>query len=230
MGIIATTKVVTRSEYYGKAKLLQPGNREWVTAIEYIGASGYILPPWIIFKAKRYIVGWQDDLPDGWGLHISPNRWTSDEIGLRWLTRCFIPSTTSRLRGKYRLLILDGHGSHLTPKFDQICSQNDIIPLCMPAHSSHLLQPLNVGCFSVLKRQYGKLVEGLMRSRVNQITKLDFLTEYPTARVVSYNLDTIRNSFAATGLNPFDPNRVLETLNIQQKTPTPPPPAGAIHP
>lgn len=101
----------------------------------------------------------------------------------------------------------------------------------MPAHSSHLLQPLDVGCFSVLKRQYGKLVEGLMRSGVNQITKLDFLAEYPTARAACYNLDTIQNSFATTSLNPFDPNRVLKTLNIQQKTPTPPPPlAGAIYP
>jgi hypothetical protein len=45
----------------------------------------------------------------------------------------------------YRLLILDGHSSHLTPQFDEICSQNNIIPICMPAHSSHLLQPLDIG-------------------------------------------------------------------------------------
>ena len=57
MGMIAATRVVTRSDYYGRAKLLQPGNREWVTSIECIGASGYILPPYIIFKAKRHIAG-----------------------------------------------------------------------------------------------------------------------------------------------------------------------------
>ncbi|KAJ5566726.1 uncharacterized protein N7459_010108 [Penicillium hispanicum] len=28
MGLVATTKVVTRAEYYGKRKILQPGNRE----------------------------------------------------------------------------------------------------------------------------------------------------------------------------------------------------------
>jgi predicted HTH domain antitoxin len=30
MGLIATAKVVTRAEYYGRRSVLQPGNREWV--------------------------------------------------------------------------------------------------------------------------------------------------------------------------------------------------------
>ena len=34
MGLTATAKVITRAEYYGRRSLLQPGNREWVTAIE----------------------------------------------------------------------------------------------------------------------------------------------------------------------------------------------------
>ena len=55
MGVISSTRVVTRAEYYGKAKLLQAGNREWVTTIECIHASGEVLPPCIIFKARGYI-------------------------------------------------------------------------------------------------------------------------------------------------------------------------------
>jgi hypothetical protein len=51
------------------------------------------------------------------------------------------------LKGKYRLLILDGHGNHATAEFDQSRSENNIIALYMPPHSSHLLQPLDVGCF-----------------------------------------------------------------------------------
>jgi len=34
MGLCSTTKVVTNCDYYGRAKLLQPGNHEWVIAIE----------------------------------------------------------------------------------------------------------------------------------------------------------------------------------------------------
>jgi hypothetical protein len=123
MGLISTAKVVTRREYYGRRGLLQPGNREWVTTIECINSSGYALPPCVIFKGKVYIESWFDGLPDDWRFEVSLKGWTSNEIGLRWLEKLFIPSTSSRTKGKYRLLILDGHGSHLTPKFDEICGK-----------------------------------------------------------------------------------------------------------
>jgi hypothetical protein len=73
--------------------------------------------------------------------------------------RVFIPSTSSRRKGRYRLLILDGYNSHLTPHFDQIYVENDIIPICMLAHLSHLLQPLDIGYFRVIKRAYSKVIE-----------------------------------------------------------------------
>jgi hypothetical protein len=58
MGLISSQKVVTRAEYYGRRSILQPGNREWVTAVETICADGYSLPPCIIFKGQVYIAGW----------------------------------------------------------------------------------------------------------------------------------------------------------------------------
>ena len=87
----------------------------------------------------------------------------------------YIQVTTSRTQGTYQLLVFDGHGSHLTPQFDQVCAENSIIPICMPPHSSHLLQPLDIGHFAVLKRTYGRLVEDQMRARFNHIDILDFL-------------------------------------------------------
>jgi hypothetical protein len=227
MGSTATAKVITRAEYYGRRSLLQPGNREWVATIECTGASGWALPPCVIFKGKLYIESWFDNLPDDWRFEVSRNGWTSDEIGLRWLEQLFIPSTFSRLKGRYRLLILDGHGCHLTPKFDEICEKNDNIPICMPAHSSHLLQPLDVGCFAVLKRSYGRMVETKMRNGINHIDKLDFLEAYPSARIEAFQSDTIKNSFGAAGLVPFCLDRVILKLDIQLRTPTPPPSRGS---
>ena len=143
-------------------------------------------------------------------------------IGLSWLQITFILVTNGRMTGKYRLLILDGHGSHLTPRFDQICNQNNIVPICMPAHSSHLLQPLDFGCFAVLKRTYGRLVGEKMRLRINHMDKLDFLSAYPQARDEAFGMDNIKKGFMASGLVPYDPERVLTQLNIYLKTPTPP--------
>ena len=222
MGLVSTAKVVTRSEYYGRRSVLQPGNREWVTTVETINALGWCLPPLIIFKGKRYIESWFcSDLPDDWRFEVSPNGWTTDEIGLRWLQKLFIPATTSRTRGRYRLLILDGHGSHLTPEFDKTCAENDIIPICMPAHSSHLLQPLDVGCFAVLKRSYSLLVDQQTRCGVNHIDKLDFLAAYPRARTDAFKTNTIQNAFKATGIVPINAEPVLSKLNVQLRTPSP---------
>ncbi|KFY98186.1 hypothetical protein V500_01781 [Pseudogymnoascus sp. VKM F-4518 (FW-2643)] len=92
----------------------------------------------------------------------------------------------------------------------------------MPPHSSHLLQPLDVGCFAAVKRAYGRRIEGYMRDGLNHIDKPDFLTAYNETRQETLILDNIRSGFAATGLISHDPNRVLEKLHITLRTPTPP--------
>ena len=222
MGLIATAKVITRADYYGRRSILQPGNREWVTSIECVNSTGFVLPPCIIFKSTTYQqYAWFDDIPDDWRIEISQNGWTTDEIGLRWLQKLFIPSTTSRTKGKYRLLVLDGHGSHLTPHFDRLCFENDIIPICMPLHSAHLLQPLDIGCFAPLKRAYGGMIEAKARCNINHIDKLDFLAAVPKARTEAFKPATIQNSFSAAGLLPYNPDRVISKLDVHLRTPTP---------
>ena len=41
MGVAATSKVVTSADTVGRAVTVQPGNRDWVTTIECINASGW---------------------------------------------------------------------------------------------------------------------------------------------------------------------------------------------
>ena len=144
--LTTTTKVVTRADLYGKHQVIQPGNHEWVTSIECISSTGWALPPCIIFKGKVHIQGWYEDskIPQNQQFEVSNNGWTTNQIGLRWLQKVFVPETFSRTTGRYRLLVLDGRGSHLTAEFNQICRKNDIISICMPAHSSNYLQPLNL--------------------------------------------------------------------------------------
>lgn len=177
----------------------------------------------VILEGKVHISTWYvDTQPLDWTIGVSKNGWTNDTLGLGWLTKVFEKHTKDRTKGVYRLLILDGHGSHSTPEFDLFCKDHFIIVLCMPPHSSHLLQPLDVTCFAVLKRAYGREVEAYMRAGIHHIDKPDFLLAYITARKESISFSTARNGFAATGLVPYDPERVLSKLNSQFKTPTPP--------
>jgi hypothetical protein len=62
MGLIITSRVVTRAKILGKPHLIQPGQREWVTTIECVGSKGYVILLTIIFKGKVYIKGWFEEL------------------------------------------------------------------------------------------------------------------------------------------------------------------------
>jgi hypothetical protein len=220
MGVIATAKVVTSAEK-ARTDAIQPGNREWVTVIESINSTGWILPPLIIFKGQLHQLSWYERIPPNWMIGVSENGWTTDEIGLTWLKKLFGPFTEGRKVGRYRLLILDGHGSHITAQFDRYCTEHDIIVLCMPPHSSHLLQPLDVACFAVLKRSYGLGVQAQMWAGINHVDKDDFLELYLPAREATYSSKTVQSGFRATGLVPFNPDEVLERLHIQLQTPSP---------
>lgn len=222
MGVIGTARVVTRSERAGKAITIQPGNRDWVTVIETVNATGWALPPMIIFSGKMHQALWYKELPPHWTIGLRENGWTNDRLGLLWLQTVFNYHTQTRTTGQYRLLILDGHGSHVTPEFDRYCIDNAIIVLCMPPHSSHLLQPLDVGCFSPLKSAYRHQIEICMQLGRNHIDKLDFIEAFKPARLSALNTSNIRSGFAATGLIPYNPQRVLSRLSHRLRTPTPP--------
>ena len=225
MGLCTTSKVITAVERSERPRTVIQGNREWVTIIECIGSSGCHIPPLVILKGKEQQAIWyqESDLPQEWQIATSPNGWTTDSIGLHWLKEMFEPYSRNHSVGAKRLLILDGHSSHLTAGFDTFCHENGIICLCMPPHSSHLLQPLDVGVFGPLKRAYGKLVEAMMRGGNNHIDKTDFLSLYPSARNNVFTRDNIYGGFAGAGLKPLDKERVLSKITFQLHTPTPPP-------
>jgi hypothetical protein len=223
MGVIATAKVVTSLEAKSRPKTIQPGNREWVSIIQGVNSYGWALPPFIIFKAQNHLSAWYEDLglPDNWVITLSENGWTSNSIGYEWIQH-FDRHTNARTVGTYRLLILDGHESHVSAQFQHYCTERKIITLCMPPHSSHILQPLDVSCFAPLKLSYGKQIETFVRNQLNHITKLEFLSAFKEAFKATFTEQNIKSGFRATGLVPYEPQSVLSHLNLRLRTPTPP--------
>ena len=53
MGVISTAKVITATEK-ARTVSVQPGNREWVTVIESINSTRWVLLPMVIFKGQMY--------------------------------------------------------------------------------------------------------------------------------------------------------------------------------
>jgi hypothetical protein len=84
-----------------------------------------------------------------------------------------------------------------------------------------LLQPLNIGYFSPLKQAYSAQIKSFICSRVNHITKEDFLPAFKAAYNKAIIKDNIIGSFRGAGLIPHDENAVLSKLDVHIRTPTP---------
>ena len=232
MGMIAPRMVVTHADRRGRAKGIQPGNREWATAIICVNGEGWDIPPFLAVQGVNHLANWysETDLPRNWVIKPTNNGWTNNETGLEWLKH-FDKHTAPRAKGPYRILVLDGHESHESIEFQDYCKSHNIITLGLPPHSSHFTQPLDVGCFSVLKRMYGRQIEGFMKAHIHHITKVEFLTAFKAAYPQSITVQNAQAGFRGAGLIPFDPQAVISKLDIKLRTPTPTsPPSGDADP
>ena len=154
MGITTTLKVITGSNTIGRAVVVQPRNRDRVTAIEAINASSWSIPPVIILSRKLHQASWQRSLPANQVIALSNNSQTTNKLGFKQLKH-FNRYIAPYIIGVYYLLILNSYSSYTATKFDQYYIENKIISLYMPMYISCLLQPLNISCFSPLKIAYG---------------------------------------------------------------------------
>ena len=60
--------------------------------------------------------------------------------GRAWIKDDFDAQTRDKANGCYRLLIVDGHTSHFDYELLQYAKANHIVVLCLPAHTTHILQ------------------------------------------------------------------------------------------
>ncbi|KAF1924415.1 DDE-domain-containing protein, partial [Didymella exigua CBS 183.55] len=207
-------KVVTGLERRAQPELVQPGDCEWVTVIQSICAAGYATPPFIIYKGRVHISAY---IP-------YKNVWNFDETGVALsLRRIFIPNTSPSGSG-HRLLILDGYGSHTPIDFMWECKENKIHLLYLPAHTSHLLQPLDLAPFSVVKSSYRDAIRALSAlDDAAPVKKERFVTSYNLAREEGLSGGVIRAGWKAAGLVLFNKKLVLNSSQITGRPSTPPP-------
>lgn len=113
-----------------------------------VSASGWYLPPFIVYKGLHLYQSWTQGGPPGTCYATTKSGWMEDTVFESWFKH-FIKSVEHI--EKPVLLIYDGHGSHLTYGTVKSAMANNIIILCLPPNTSHALQPLDVGVFRPLK-------------------------------------------------------------------------------
>jgi hypothetical protein len=82
-GMISDCLVVTNAERRRfKARIAQPGNREWVTVIQGASVGGWAIPPFIIVAGRYKLSNWFDErmIPQDWVVlrHIMDGRTTRE--------------------------------------------------------------------------------------------------------------------------------------------------------
>jgi DDE superfamily endonuclease len=197
-----------------------PRDREIVTCIECISARGEAIPTFFITKGKRFMARWTDD----WRArgHHPKSSWTAsssgfinEDLALEWLDHfienAHIPQRPRR-RGQHCLLLMDGHGSHLTYDFIVKCYEYGIIPFCLPPHTTHILQPLDVCVFLPYKHWHQVVLLRKVQEGIFDFGKDDFLAAQPEIKALAFKKSTILSAWRACGIVPWNPNHVLETL------------------
>ena len=111
-----------------------------------------------------------------------------------------------------RILIIDGHGSHIFIEKIQAIDNNEIL-YCLPPHTTHILQPLDVAVYQPLKAHFSKITDFIVIVTLGQekkvtINKTNFAVIFKEAVEAAINTKIIINGFRTTGIYPFNSNAI----------------------
>lgn len=138
-----------------------------------------------------------------------------ERIAIEWLRRVFIPLTAPKDSQQWRLLVIDGHYTHTTLDFMWECFLNKVYIVFLPAHNSHILQPLDVAVFHLLKMAFWKHLHQLGQYlTLTVMAKKRFLECYHKAREEAITEANIRSGWRGAGLWLVNKVRALSSTYV----------------
>ena len=133
-----------------------PNEREWITNLTCVNAAGDHIPGFYIFRGKRLRSNYVIHYEDGAAMAMQTKAWMTATLFSHWILH-FIQCLERKggiSHERRHLLILDGHNSHVTLEVVHKCREIGLDLLTLPSHTSHRLQPLDVGVFAPFKRYF----------------------------------------------------------------------------
>lgn len=193
------------------AALTSDEREKLITVIICMNAVGTFIPPLIIWPRKNMKTELMDGAPAGsiWACH--PSGWIQNHIFTMWFEH-FIKYTSPSANNPV-LLILDGHSTH-TRNLEIIekARENHIQIVCLPPHSSHKMQPLDVAFMGPFKSYYSSEIQTFLKNvtQEDRNRNNDLITPFRVARLFgnAYNkaatMEISMNGFKKTGLYPLN--------------------------
>ena len=110
------------------------------------------------------------------------------------------------------LLLLDGHASHVSIEAVEFARNDEVHVLCLPAHTTHVLQPLDVGVFKPFKSAYNKACKRLMANHPHRVVTTDQIAGLVgTAWPQSLTPVNIMSGFKKCGIYPLNLGEVTDS-------------------
>ena len=78
----------------------------------------------------------------------SDSGWVDSSLFLSWMKKSFLKFAVPE---RPLILFVDGHKSHVTLEVIDLAREKNVILFCLPPHTAHALQPLDVAVFKSLK-------------------------------------------------------------------------------
>ena len=177
------------------------GDKAQLTVLACVSASGYSMPPMVIFDRKRLKPDHCNGEIPGSVYGLSSNGWIDSELFEVWFTKHFLTHIPAV---RPVLLLLDGHSSHYQLPLIQRAAKENVIIFCLPPHTTHLLQPLDKTCFSPLKGYWNEECQKyISRNPGRVINRFNFSEIFARAWKKAMVPSTISSGFHSTGIYPF---------------------------
>ena len=178
------------------------------TTLACVSASGQVLAPFMVYPRKQPV---PEKMKEGaypsTVFQVSESGWVTQELFLQWFK--FFVAMIPPLRPV--LLVMDGHGSHVTIEVIEFARSNDIHLLCLPSHTSHILQPLDVGLFKSFKSFFSKACHQYMAKNPGRVMTADVIAALVGETLLqSHTPLNILGGFKKAGIYPFNPGEVSD--------------------
>ncbi|CAF1416242.1 unnamed protein product [Adineta ricciae] len=180
-------------------------------------ATGFLLPPFVIYKSKRLFQEWCTGGPTDTGYSNSDNGWINHQLFYEWFDQIFLKHTKDLPRPL--VLIADGLSSHFKVETLRLAVQHEVIILCLPSNATHILQPLDLVFFNTLKLNWKTVLrKEYDRTQNKNINKNRFpalLSELWTTNAITGKINIVK-SFITSGVFPLnrhaiDNSRILQS-------------------
>lgn len=185
------------------------GTTDHITLLCCGSAAGLPLPPMIIY-AKSFPGGqYRFQGPDDALYAKSDSGWIDTELFMTWFNKIFLKYAVSQ---RPLLLVVDGHKSHITLDIIDKCRENEIVLFCLPPHTTHALQPLDVAVFKSLKDHYSKAVRVLSFAKKNfVVTRREFSKVLKSPFERAFSIPNIKSGFAKSGIYPLNRDAIAKS-------------------